>query len=1171
MQSGFAQTPVINSFSPSSGPVGSSVIISGSGFNTHAVGNRVFFGAAKAVVTASSTTALTVTVPAGATFQPISVQTDSLIAFSNRPFITTIPQGQGDALPRDAFGKPVSIAPLSKPAFADFDGDGKVDMAGAVSGNKVAIYTNNSDADSLSYKLRLTLPALSNPPSGILAADFTGDGKPELVIFTSNLYAIFKNTSTADTISFAPYTYLGAGGIYSQAATDIDGDGKIDLVSGFTSSSSAFSVLRNIGTGGNIAFALPVRISFGSVPGGSGTVGADNIIRLADVDGDRKPDVVTKSRFYPPFLIYRNTSTPGSISFASNVPVISGGTGITGNGNFDMNVADIDGDNKPEIAFIVPDSAFVAVYRNTSTGSNISYSAKMRFATGYGPYGLGFNDMDGDSKTDLVIAQYSDSITILRNNSTGGSVTFETRRSYQCDYQITSHPADVDGDGKADILMAQNDFSNAEHNAVVLKSYVYSPVITSVIPITASAGTPITIKGNRFSDVTAVNLGAVAAASFEIVSDSLITAIVGNGASGNVTAITAIGEGKFGGFTFSPPIPAIDSFAPVAGPVGATVIIQGKNFSNVPTGNLVYFGSGKATVVNATDTTLTVLAPAGTSYLPISVTVMSAHLTAFSRLPFTTTFDSRITTFTNADFGDTVNYATPSKGTRIATADFNNDDRPDIAASIYYDYSGVSVYKNKTTGTAGKPAFDTAQNYSTFGATPGGNATGVTSTVTVDLDGDGKPDMATISNGVNLLSVFRNSSITDSMAFELPVNFNAGQNPTNISTADLDNDGKPDIAITNPYPSGRITVLKNTSKPGTVSFAPALEFLAGSVPQRVLLEDFDNDGKKDMACTNINANNMSIFRNISTPGTIAFTTPVTRSTGVTPISMAAADLNSDGLIDILVTNNTSKTIAVFKNTSTTAAISFANRIDHSLPDFPGGLTVADLDGDAKPDVISGTNTSPSTLSLFKNLSTADSIILGPRAPIAKTFAPNSIYTTDVNGDGKPEIIVAGLNTNRIAIIRNIIGDPIPTSVCPLADSTLLQAGLTGSVYQWQLNTGNGFADISNDTNYSGTDSATLIVRNLPSSWYGYQYRCVVDGRNSDTYSLKITARWSGAINGDWENPVNWNCGQLPDRNTDVLINAGRAIVNSNVEVRSLRVNPSAGITVMGGFDVKVVQ
>jgi len=1169
---GLAQAPVISSFTPAFGPVGSTVIIGGTGFSTSPAGNSVYFGAAKATVTTSSATAITVAIPAGATFQPISVKTDSLVAFSSSPFITTFPGGTGNPLPRDAFGKPVLIAPLSKPAFADFDGDGTVDMAGGITGNKIAIYTNSSNTDSLSYQLRLTVtPAFSNTPLGILAADFTGDGRPELVVFSSTAYSIFKNTSTGNAISFDPSVHLGSGGIYSQAATDIDSDGKIDLVSGFTSSSNAFSVLRNIGVGGNIAFALPVRVSFGSVPGGSGTVGADNIVSAVDVDGDGKPDVVTKSRFFPPFLIYRNTSTPGTIRFANNVSVTSGGTGINGNGNFEMKLGDIDGDNKPEIAFIVPDSGFVAVYRNTSTVGNISYTPKMRFASGYNPYGLAFNDMDGDSKTDLVVARYADSITLLRNNSSPGNISFETWRSYKAGYTLlTAHPADVDGDGKADILLAGNDYNSTINTAVVLKSYVYSPIITSVIPITASAGTPITITGNRFTNTTTVSFGGVDAASFVIISDTLIIAIAGNGASGNVSVATAFGAAKFGGFTFSPPIPCIDSFAPITGPAGSTVIIKGKNFSGTLTDNLVFFGSGKATVVGATDTAITVLAPTGTSYLPISVTVTSSHLTAFSTLPFTTTFDSHITAFSNANFGDSVTYATPSDGTRIATADFDDDTKPDIAASIYYDFSGVSVYKN-ITGSNGKPAFMNAKNYSTYGASPGGNATGVTSTVTADIDGDGKQDMATISNGANILSVFRNKSNADSIAFEPLINFFAGQNPTNVSCADLDNDGKPDIAITNPYPSGRITILKNTSEPGKVSFASNIEFIAGSVPQQVLLEDFDNDGKKDMACSNINANNISLFRNISTTGTIAFTTPTTKPTGTTPIRMAAADLDGDGLIDMLVNNNASKNISVFKNISSLGAILFADKVDYAMPDYPAGLTVADLDGDGKPDVISGSNTYPLTLSLFRNISTIDSIILAPRIGISKTNVPGSVYTTDVNGDGKPEIILTNYIADKITILRNMIGDPVPTSLCPFTDSTVLVAGITGSVYQWQLNTGNGFVNINDDANYRGTDSSKLVLKNVPSSWYGYRFRCVVDGRNGDTYLLKITARWHGGTGNAWENPANWFCGQLPDRSTDVLINSGTVVVNSNVEIRTLQINPTALITINTGFNFSVLQ
>lgn len=1166
-----AQVPVINSFSPVSGQAGSTVTINGTGFSATASNNKVYFGAARAAVTAATTTALTVTVPAGATFEPIRVKTDSLVGFSAFPFITTFSQGGGDPLPADAFGSPVDIAPMTKPAIADFDGDGRADIAGAITGNKIAVYINRSNADSISYQLRLTITgAFSNPVTGIMAADFSGDGKPELVAFASNSYQLFKNTSSNDTVSFATPTFLGSGGIYSMAAADIDGDGKIDLLSAFSSSSNAFSVQRNTSTGGNISFALPVRISFGSVPGGSGTIGADNLLIAMDVDGDRKPDVITKTRFWPPFLIYRNTSTPGTISFAANTPVISGGTGITGNGAFEMAMADIDGDNKPELAFTAQDSNFVAIYKNNSVVGNISYSAKMRFTTGYNPVGIAFNDMDGDSKTDLVVASYSNTLSILRNTSTTGTIAFDALRSYFSRSFAYANAFDVDGDAKTDILIATTPTLAPQYNAAVLKSYVFNPVITSVIPITASAGTPVTIRGNRFTGATSVSFGGVEAASFQVLSDTVIIAVVGNGASGNVSVGTPFGTGKFGGFTFSPPIPYIYSFSPMAGPVGTVVTIKGKNFSSSPGGNLVYFGSGKANVLAATDTTVTVLAPTGGSYQPISVYVSSTLLTAFSSFPFNTTFDSRITAFSNANFGDTVMYATPSHGQRIEAADFDEDLKPDLSASIYYDYSGVSVYKNST-GPTGKPLFLPAKNIDTYGAAPGGNATGGTNTAPVDIDGDGRLDMASMSNGANTVSIMRNISTADSISFAPKINFYAGLNPTSITCTDLDNDGKTDIAITNPYPSGRISILKNTSSPGNISFLPIIQFTAGSVPQQVLLEDFNNDGKKDMACTNYNVGNMSLFKNISTTGTIAFGTPVTKTTGAGPIRMAAADLNGDGLIDILVNNNTPKTISVFRNISTADTILFADKVDYAMPDYPIGITVADLDGDGKPDVLSGSNTFPLTLSVFKNISTIDTIMFAPRAAISKSSTPSWINTADVNADGKPDIILTNLNTDKITVIRNVIGDPLPVEVCPLADSFVLQSGITGSSYQWQVNTGSGFTDIADGVNYVGSDSVTLVIKNIPTSWYGYQYRCVADGGKSDTYQLKITARWLGAVNGAWENAANWACGHLPDRYTDVLINSGSVIVNSSVEIRSIRVSPAAGITIAENFEFKVLQ
>src|ERR1700760_820742 len=84
----FAQ-PVITGFTPQSGPVGTTVTISGSNFDATPANNIVFFGSVKATITAASSTSLTVTVPPGISFQPLTVTTGGLTAFSNQPFITT--------------------------------------------------------------------------------------------------------------------------------------------------------------------------------------------------------------------------------------------------------------------------------------------------------------------------------------------------------------------------------------------------------------------------------------------------------------------------------------------------------------------------------------------------------------------------------------------------------------------------------------------------------------------------------------------------------------------------------------------------------------------------------------------------------------------------------------------------------------------------------------------------------------------------------------------------------------------------------------------------------------------------------------------------------------------------------------------------------------------------
>lgn len=65
--------------------------------------------------------------------------------------------------------------------------------------------------------------------------------------------------------------------------------------------------------------------------------------------------------------------------------------------------------------------------------------------------------------------------------------------------------------------------------------------------------------------------------------------------------------------------------------------------------------------------------------------------------------------------------------------------------------------------------------------------------------------------------------------------------------------------------------------------------------------------------------------------------------------------------------------------------------------------------------------------------------------------------------------------------------------------------------------------------------------------------------------------WTGTISNAWEDPANWSSGTIPDENTDVIINSGTVTVNSDIKVRSLRVNPNAVFSVSTGFTLTIKQ
>ncbi len=168
-----------------------------------------------------------------------------------------------------------------------------------------------------------------------------------------------------------------------------------------------------------------------------------------------------------------------------------------------------------------------------------------------------------------------------------------------------------------------------------------------------------------------------------------------------------------------------------------------------------------------------------------------------------------------------------------------------------------------------------------------------------------------------------------------------------------------------------------------------------------------------------------------------------------------------------------------------------------------------------------------------------------------------------------------INTSNDDIYVAKLGALVNTSdsgynnLCPWGDATLT-TGISGNSYQWQVNNGTGFVSINNDSVHTGVYSRNLQLNKVPTSWYNYEYRCIVDGKIDQTILLKFTANWNGYINTSWGNANNWNCtGKLPDSNTDVYINSGNVIINSNVSVRSLTVRQGATISVLPGYTITI--
>ena len=364
-------------------------------------------------------------------------------------------------------------------------------------------------------------------------------------------------------------------------------------------------------------------------------------------------------------------------------------------------------------------------------------------------------------------------------------------------------------------------------------------------------------------------------------------------------------------------------------------------------------------------------------------------------------------------------FATGCAPFSVAAADINGDGKVDLSTANACG-NNASVLLNTTVAGAATASFAAQQSFAT-----GTHPLWIT---TSDINGDGKPDLIIANYFANTVSVLLNTTATDATTpvFAAQQTFATGSDPASVIAADINGDGKPDLIITN-FNDNNVSVLLNTTAAAatTASFSAQQTFStgSGSGPISVVAADVNGDGKLDLIVANQTGNTVAVLLNTTAVDATApsFATEQTFPAGMFPESVAVADINDDGKPDLLVANALDNTVSVLLNTTATGAAtaSFATQQAFATGTFPESVTAADIDGDGRPDVIVANN-SDKTVSVLIN--TTSSRATTPSLAAQQTFAtgvgPSEIIAVDVNHDGKPDLVVANMHDSTVSVLLN---------------------------------------------------------------------------------------------------------------------------------------------------------
>jgi hypothetical protein len=277
---------------------------------------------------------------------------------------------------------------------------------------------------------------------------------------------------------------------------------------------------------------------------------------------------------------------------------------------------------------------------------------------------------------------------------------------------------------------------------------------------------------------------------------------------------------------------------------------------------------------------------------------------------------------------------------------------------------------------------------------------GARQVVTADFNHDGNPDLVTIDQ--HRISILLGKS---DGTFHKAVTYAAGGSPSSVAVGDFNHDGKLDLAVCNNEKTNVLVILLGN---GDGTFQPAATVDTGGVDLvgSLAAADFNKDGKLDLVVASTTGNTLLVLLG---KGNGTFKSPQAVTLDFSPQIVATADFNNDGKADLVAGGGGSLIVLLGNGDGT-----FQTGQAYTLAADLFRPAIGDLNGDGNPDLVIPGFTDAGPTGLFVLLGNGDGTFQGPMLyPGTLAF---SAALADFNGDGKLDVALANNEGNDAAVL-----------------------------------------------------------------------------------------------------------------------------------------------------------